>query len=191
VLVTCCNTEESREAESAVEKIIAGRTLESQSYCWLISTAQASEQMPLSFALSSPWSFLRPTNDLHTNVVDSRGTEETPWRGQSERERHLFGCLGGTSRYSLGFGPGSVVDAQTARRQLNKKRKRSDLESDSVTQLQLRKLHGEDRANERGICSDAWAVLADTVLDLDCPFAIVSNVAVELYWRSLSYQPAI
>ncbi|KAJ5081418.1 U3 small nucleolar ribonucleoprotein Mpp10 [Penicillium alfredii] len=71
----------------------------------------------LSSALSSPWDFLRPTRDLHATVTNSA--------------KHILDPLAA-----------SVVDAQSTRRQINKKRKRSEPELDSnYPQLQLKSLY--------------------------------------------------
>ncbi|CAG8194294.1 unnamed protein product [Penicillium nalgiovense] len=114
-----------------------------------VNTAQASEQMPLSSALSSPWGFLRPTNDLHTSVVDSA--------------KHILDSLAG-----------SVVDAQTSRRQLNKKRKRSDLESDSVTQLQLKNLY-VDGFTSNQIWEQATRILESTGDEIERDITLIAQ----------------
>ncbi|KAJ5501669.1 U3 small nucleolar ribonucleoprotein complex subunit Mpp10p [Penicillium expansum] len=114
-----------------------------------VNTAKPSEQMALSSALSSPWGFLRPTNDLHTTVVDSA--------------KHILDSLAG-----------SVVDAQTARRQLNKKRKRSDLESDSVTQLQLKNLY-VDGFTSNQIWEQATRILESTGDEIERDITLISQ----------------
>ncbi|KXG52338.1 U3 small nucleolar ribonucleoprotein complex, subunit Mpp10p [Penicillium griseofulvum] len=114
-----------------------------------IDTAQPSEQMALSSALSSPWAFLRPTNDLHTTVVDSA--------------KHILDSLAG-----------SVVDAQTTRRQLNKKRKRSALESDSVTQLQLKNLY-VDGFTSNQIWEQATRILESTGDEIERDITLISQ----------------
>ncbi|CAI7642001.1 unnamed protein product [Penicillium glandicola] len=114
-----------------------------------VDTAKPSEQMALSSALSSPWGFLRPTNDLHTTVVDSA--------------KHILDSIAG-----------SVVDAQTARRQLNKKRKRSDLESDSVTQLQLKNLY-VDGFTSNQIWEQATRILESTGDEIERDITLISQ----------------
>ncbi|KAJ5963346.1 U3 small nucleolar ribonucleoprotein complex subunit Mpp10p [Penicillium vulpinum] len=112
-------------------------------------TAKPSEQMALSSALSSPWGFLRPTNDLHTTVVDSA--------------KHILDSLAG-----------SVVDAQTTRRQLNKKRKRSNVESDSVTQLQLKNLY-VDGFTSNQIWEQATRILESTGDEIERDITLISQ----------------
>ncbi|KAJ5373569.1 U3 small nucleolar ribonucleoprotein complex subunit Mpp10p [Penicillium concentricum] len=114
-----------------------------------VNTAKPSEQMALSSALSSPWAFLRPTNDLHTTVVDSA--------------KHILDSLAG-----------SVVDAQTTRRQLNKKRKRSALESDSVTQLQLKNLY-VDGFTSNQIWEQATRILESTGDEIERDITLISQ----------------
>ncbi|CDM28070.1 hypothetical protein CBS147339_2787 [Penicillium roqueforti] len=113
------------------------------------NTAKIPEQMALSSALSSPWGFLRPTNDLHTAVVDSA--------------KHILDSLAG-----------SVVDAQTTRRQLNKKRKRSDLESDSVTQLQLKNLYVEGFTSNQ-IWEQATRILESTGDEIERDITLITQ----------------
>ncbi|KAJ5150555.1 U3 small nucleolar ribonucleoprotein complex subunit Mpp10p [Penicillium coprophilum] len=113
------------------------------------NTAKPSEQMALSSALSSPWAFLRPTNDLHTTVVDSA--------------KHILDSLAG-----------SVVDAQTTRRQLNKKRKRSALESDSVTQLQLKNLY-VDGFTSNQIWEQATRILESTGDEIERDITLITQ----------------
>ncbi|KAJ5907976.1 hypothetical protein N7495_000658 [Penicillium taxi] len=68
-------------------------------------------------ALTSPWDFLRPTDELHTLIANST--------------KEILDPLAT-----------SIVDEQTLRRQINKKRKRS--ETDSIhPQLQLKNLYTE------------------------------------------------
>ena len=114
-----------------------------------VNTAKPSEQMALSSALSSPWGFLRPTNDLHTTVVDSA--------------KHILDSLAG-----------SVVDAQTTRKQLNKKRKRSDLESDSVTQLQLKNLY-VDGFTSNQIWEQATRILESTGDEIERDITLIAQ----------------
>jgi U3 small nucleolar RNA-associated protein MPP10 len=105
--------------------------------------------MALSSALSTPWGFLRPTNDLHTAVVDSA--------------KHILDSLAG-----------SVVDAQTTRRQINKKRKRSDLESDSVTQLQLKNLY-VDGFTSNQIWEQATRILESTGEEVERDITLIAQ----------------
>lgn len=114
-----------------------------------VNTAKPSEQMALSSALSSPWGFLRPTDDLHTTVVDSA--------------KHILDSLAG-----------SVVDAQTTRKQLNKKRKRSDLESDSVTQLQLKNLY-VDGFTSNQIWEQATRILESTGDEIERDITLIAQ----------------
>ncbi|KAJ5570762.1 U3 small nucleolar ribonucleoprotein complex subunit Mpp10p [Penicillium sp. DV-2018c] len=111
--------------------------------------AQPTEQMALSSALTTPWDFLRPTNDLHTTVVDSA--------------KHILDSLAG-----------SVVDAQTLRRQLNKKRKRSDLESDSITQLQLKNLY-VDGFTSNQIWEQATRILESTGDEIERDITLITQ----------------
>jgi U3 small nucleolar RNA-associated protein MPP10 len=76
--------------------------------------SQASPALPS--ALSHPWTFLRPTNDLHNLVADSA--------------KRILDPLAA-----------SVVEEQSARRQANKKRKRSETGLDTHTPLQLKTLY--------------------------------------------------
>ncbi|KAJ5474805.1 U3 small nucleolar ribonucleoprotein complexsubunit Mpp10p [Penicillium sp. IBT 31633x] len=121
---------------------------QSKSKAAAANTSKPSEQMTLSGALSSPWGFLRPTNDLHTTVVDSA--------------KHILDSLAG-----------SVVDAQTARRQLNKKRKRSDLESD-VTQLQLKNLY-VDGFTSNQIWEQATRILESTGDEVERDITLITQ----------------
>ncbi|KGO73167.1 U3 small nucleolar ribonucleoprotein complex, subunit Mpp10p [Penicillium italicum] len=114
-----------------------------------VNTTKPSEQMALSSALASPWGFLRPTNDLHTTVVDSA--------------KHILDSLAG-----------SVVEAQTTRRQLNKKRKRSDLESDSVTQLQLKNLY-VDGFTSNQIWEQATRILESTGDEIERDITLIAQ----------------
>jgi U3 small nucleolar ribonucleoprotein component len=76
--------------------------------------SQASQALPS--ALSNPWTFLRPTNDLHNLVADSA--------------KRILDSLAA-----------SVVEEQSARRQANKKRKRSETGLDAHPPLQLKTLY--------------------------------------------------
>jgi U3 small nucleolar RNA-associated protein MPP10 len=114
-----------------------------------VKTAQPTEQMALSSALTTPWGFLRPTNDLHTTVVDSA--------------KHILDSLAG-----------SIVDAQTSRRQLNKKRKRSDLESDSITQLQLKNLY-VDGFTSNQIWEQATRILESTGDEIERDITLIAQ----------------
>ena len=76
--------------------------------------SQASPALPS--ALSTPWNFLRPTNDLHDLVADSA--------------KRILDPLAA-----------SVVEEQSARRQANKKRKRSETGLDAHPPLQLKNLY--------------------------------------------------
>jgi U3 small nucleolar RNA-associated protein MPP10 len=105
--------------------------------------------MDLSSALSTPWGFLRPTDDLHTTVVDSA--------------KHILDSLAG-----------SVVDAQTTRRQINKKRKRSDLESDSATQLQLKNLY-VDGFTSNQIWEQATRILESTGEEVERDITLIAQ----------------
>lgn len=105
-------------------------------------------EMALSYALSSPWGFLRPTSDLHTTVVDSA--------------KHILDSLAG-----------SVVDAQTTRRQLNKKRKRSDPESDSAT-LQLKNLY-VDGFTSNQIWEQATRILESTGDEVERDITLITQ----------------
>ncbi|CAG7917227.1 unnamed protein product [Penicillium olsonii] len=105
--------------------------------------------MALSSALSAPWGFLRPTDDLHTTVVDSA--------------KHILDSLAG-----------SVVDAQTTRRQINKKRKRSDLESDQITQLQLKNLY-VDGFTSNQIWEQAIRILETTGEEVERDIALIAQ----------------
>jgi len=113
------------------------------------SQAAQPNKMALSSALSSPWGFLRPTDDLHTTVVDSA--------------KHILDSLAG-----------SVVDAQTTRRQINKKRKRSDLESDSVTQLQLKNLY-VDGFTSNQIWEQATRILESTGEEVERDITLITK----------------
>lgn len=66
--------------------------------------------------LSKPWTFLHPTDQLHAQIADSA--------------KQILDPLAA-----------SIVDGQTFRRQINKKRKRVDAELDSVPPLQLKNLY--------------------------------------------------
>jgi U3 small nucleolar RNA-associated protein MPP10 len=66
--------------------------------------------------LSTPWTFLHPTDQLHAQIADSA--------------KQILDPLAA-----------SVVDGQTLRRQINKKRKRVDAELDGVPPLQLKNLY--------------------------------------------------
>ncbi|KAJ5757858.1 uncharacterized protein N7511_006552 [Penicillium nucicola] len=105
-------------------------------------------EMPLSSALSSPWGFLRPTSDLHTTVVDSA--------------KHILDSLAG-----------SVVDAQTTRRQLNKKRKRSDAEPDSAN-LQLKNLY-VDGFTSNQIWEQATRILESTGDEVERDITLITQ----------------
>ncbi|KAJ6107934.1 U3 small nucleolar ribonucleoprotein complex subunit Mpp10p [Penicillium sp. IBT 18751x] len=76
--------------------------------------AQPSPALPS--ALSTPWTFLRPTNDLHNLVADSA--------------KRILDPLAA-----------SVFEEQSARRQANKKRKRSEIGLDAHPPLQLKNLY--------------------------------------------------
>ncbi|KAJ6094671.1 hypothetical protein N7467_002184 [Penicillium canescens] len=104
--------------------------------------------MALSSALSSPWGFLRPTSDLHTTVVDSA--------------KHILDSLAG-----------SVVDAQTTRRQLNKKRKRSDPESDPAI-LQLKNLY-VDGFTSNQIWEQATRILESTGDEVERDITLITQ----------------
>lgn len=79
--------------------------------------SQSSSQPVLHSALSAPWAFLRPTDDLHTLIADSA--------------KQILDPLAA-----------SVVEEQAARRQANKKRKRSEAELDTTfPHLQLKNLY--------------------------------------------------
>ncbi|KAJ5319427.1 uncharacterized protein MYU51_006837 [Penicillium brevicompactum] len=104
--------------------------------------------MALSSALSSPWGFLRPTNDLHTTVVDSA--------------KHILDTLAG-----------SVVDAQTTRRQINKKRKRSD-DADQITQLQLKNLY-VDGFTSNQIWEQATRILESTGEEVERDISLIAQ----------------
>ncbi|CAG8089005.1 unnamed protein product [Penicillium salamii] len=106
-------------------------------------------KMALSSALSAPWGFLRPTDDLHTTVVDSA--------------KHILDSLAG-----------SVVDAQTTRRQINKKRKRSDLESDQITQLQLKNLYVEGFTSNQ-IWEQAIRILESTGEEVERDITLIAQ----------------
>lgn len=81
--------------------------------------SKASDQPALRSALSTPWAFLRPTDDLHSLIASSA--------------KRLFDPLAA-----------SIVDQQSARRQLSRKRKRSLTEWDSEhPHLQLSTLYVE------------------------------------------------
>lgn len=67
-------------------------------------------------ALSTPWTFLQPSGDLHALLADSA--------------KRILDPLAT-----------SVVDEQTTRKQVNKKRKRSEPESDTAPPLQLKNLY--------------------------------------------------
>ncbi|CAI7662331.1 unnamed protein product [Penicillium bialowiezense] len=108
--------------------------------------------MALSSALSSPWGFLRPTNDLHTTVVDSA--------------KNILDTLAG-----------SVVDAQTTRRQINKKRKRSD-DSD-ITQLQLKNLY-VDGFTSNQIWEQATRILESTGEEVERDISLIAQHNPEL-----------
>lgn len=114
-----------------------------------VSETVQSNQMALTTALSSPWGFLRPTNDLHTTVVDSA--------------KHILDTLAG-----------SVVDAQVTRRQLNKKRKRSDLDSDSVIQLQLKNLY-VDGFTSNQIWEQATRILESTGQEVERDITLIAQ----------------
>ncbi|OQD72432.1 hypothetical protein PENDEC_c021G04854 [Penicillium decumbens] len=79
--------------------------------------SQASNQPALPSALSTPWTFLRPTHDLHNLVADSA--------------KRILDPLAA-----------SIVEEQSAHRQANKKRKRSEAGLDIAQQpLQLKNLY--------------------------------------------------
>ncbi|KAJ5813893.1 uncharacterized protein N7503_000643 [Penicillium pulvis] len=74
-------------------------------------------QQSLPLMLSAPWTFLHPTDDLHTLIADST--------------KQILDPLAS-----------SVVEEQSIRRQLNKKRKRSDADTDAIyPPLQLKNLY--------------------------------------------------
>ncbi|KAJ5889738.1 U3 small nucleolar ribonucleoprotein complex subunit Mpp10p [Penicillium tannophilum] len=76
-----------------------------------------STQQSLPLMLSTPWTFLHPTDDLHTLIADST--------------KQILDPLAS-----------SVVEEQSIRRQLNKKRKRSEADADSISPpLQLKNLY--------------------------------------------------
>ncbi|KAJ6085939.1 hypothetical protein N7486_010220 [Penicillium sp. IBT 16267x] len=78
-----------------------------------------STQQTLPSMLSTPWTFLHPTDDLHTLIADST--------------KQILDPLAS-----------SVVEEQSIRRQLNKKRKRSEADTDSIyPPLQLKNLYVE------------------------------------------------
>ncbi|KAJ5381016.1 uncharacterized protein N7496_003444 [Penicillium cataractarum] len=79
--------------------------------------ANPSEIEPtLPTVLSKPWTFLHPTDHLHAQIADSA--------------KQILDPLAA-----------SIVDDQTLRRQINKKRKRVDAELDGVPPLQLKNLY--------------------------------------------------
>ncbi|OOQ86600.1 U3 small nucleolar ribonucleoprotein Mpp10 [Penicillium brasilianum] len=81
--------------------------------------ANPSEVEPtLPTVLAKPWTFLHPTDHLHAQVADSA--------------KQILDPLAA-----------SIVDDQTLRRQINKKRKRVDAELDGVPPLQLKNLYVE------------------------------------------------
>ncbi|KAJ5745540.1 U3 small nucleolar ribonucleoprotein complex subunit Mpp10p [Penicillium odoratum] len=78
---------------------------------------QTSSQPTLPSILSTPWTFLHPNDDLHNLIADST--------------KQILDPLAS-----------SVVEEQTIRRQINKKRKRSEADTDSVyPPLQLKNLY--------------------------------------------------
>ncbi|GLI80139.1 U3 snoRNP protein [Penicillium ochrochloron] len=79
--------------------------------------ANPSEIEPtLPAVLSKPWTFLHPTDQLHAQIADSA--------------KQILDPLAT-----------SIVDGQTLRRQINKKRKRVDADLDGVPPLQLKNLY--------------------------------------------------
>ncbi|KAJ5281352.1 U3 small nucleolar ribonucleoprotein complex subunit Mpp10p [Penicillium angulare] len=76
---------------------------------------QASTTPALPSILSTPWTFLQPTDDLHTLIADST--------------KQILDPLAA-----------SVIEEQSLRRQANKKRKRSD-DDDALPPLQLKNLY--------------------------------------------------
>lgn len=81
------------------------------------SNPQPTSQPSLPSALSAPWDFLRPTDALHAVIGDST--------------KRIFDPLAA-----------SVVEEQSVRRQINKKRKRSEADSESAyPPLQLKSLY--------------------------------------------------
>ncbi|KAJ5495619.1 hypothetical protein N7539_000735 [Penicillium diatomitis] len=83
--------------------------------------------------LSKPWEFLRPTDQLHTQIADSA--------------KQILDPLAA-----------SVVDCQTLRRQANKKRKRTETGFDDVPPLQLKNLY-VDGFNSTQIWEQAIRIL--------------------------------
>lgn len=83
--------------------------------------------------LSKPWTFLHPTDHLHTQIADSA--------------KQIFDPLAA-----------SIVDEQTLRRQINRKRKRVDADLDGVPPLQLKNLY-VDGFNSNQIWEQATRIL--------------------------------
>jgi U3 small nucleolar RNA-associated protein MPP10 len=83
--------------------------------------------------LSKPWTFLHPTDHLHAQIADSA--------------KQIFDPLAA-----------SIVDEQTLRRQINRKRKRVDADLDGVPPLQLKNLY-VDGFNSNQIWEQATRIL--------------------------------
>ncbi|KAJ5231411.1 uncharacterized protein N7469_005999 [Penicillium citrinum] len=82
------------------------------------TTVAPVKKQDLTSVLSTPWTFLQPSADLHTLLADSA--------------KQILDPLAT-----------SVVDEQSARKQANKKRKRSDPDADAIPPLQLKNLYVE------------------------------------------------
>ncbi|KAJ5610058.1 U3 small nucleolar ribonucleoprotein complex subunit Mpp10p [Penicillium lagena] len=111
--------------------------------------ASAQQQKTLPSVLSSPWAFLRPTTDLHSTVADSAKQFLDPLAA-------------------------SIVDAQFARRQINKKRKRSELGPEDSQPLQLKNLY-VDGFTSNQIWEQATRILESAGGEIERDIALISK----------------
>ncbi|KAJ5812579.1 U3 small nucleolar ribonucleoprotein complex subunit Mpp10p [Penicillium riverlandense] len=111
--------------------------------------ASAQQEMTLPSVLSSPWAFLRPTTDLHSTVTDSAKQFLDPLAA-------------------------SIVDAQFTRRQINKKRKRSELGPEDSQPLQLKNLY-VDGFTSNQIWEQATRILESAGGEIERDIALISK----------------
>lgn len=105
-----------------------------------------SQPVVLPPVLSAPYAFLRPTSDLHASVVDSA--------------KRILDPLAA-----------SVAEAQSARRQVNKKRKRSEPEPVAAYRLQLKSLYVDGFTSDQ-IWEQATRILESAGSEIERDFTL-------------------
>ncbi|KAJ5966122.1 U3 small nucleolar ribonucleoprotein complex subunit Mpp10p [Penicillium waksmanii] len=111
-------------------------------------TPATTTKTDLPSALSTPWSFLQPSGDLHALLADSA--------------KQILDPLAT-----------SVVDEQTARKQLNKKRKRSE-EIDAAPPLQLKNLY-VDGFTSNQVWEQATRILESAGAEIQRDVALIAQ----------------